>query len=85
MKLVLVLVVSLFTSTLFAHNGDGIPHLSGETERFGIQYIGNASVGLTNRTIQLEIQNNSIEWVKPGTGGKNFAEFINQGMAFLHV
>ncbi len=89
MKLAFLLSCLLASNTLLAHGDqhdpDSVQQLSGETELFGVQYIGNASVGLTNQTISLEIENNLIEWGNPSTGSKAHNAYLSQGMAFLHV
>ncbi len=89
MKLTFFLSCLVFSISLFAHNGDhnldSPQHSSEVTEQFGVEYIGNASVGLTNKTIPLEIKDNTITWVSPETTDDTYAAYLNQGMAFLHV
>lgn len=89
MKLTFFLSCLLFSSSLFAHNDDhsltAPVNLSGVTEEFGVESIGNASVGLINKTIPLEIKDNTITWVSPTTSNAKYAAYLNQGMAFLHV
>ena len=84
-QLTKVIFFILLSATALAQ-GDASPQpIAQEAENFGVLQLGNASIQLANRPIDIEVVANKIEWIPASSNDKKFSAYINQGLAFLHV